>query len=43
MSKKKWKYLSVEREDCVLTVGTEYATEGARAFFEKRKADFKGN
>jgi enoyl-CoA hydratase/carnithine racemase len=33
----------MDADQFLLTMGTEDATEGARAFFEKRKADFKGN
>lgn len=33
----------MDADQFLLTMGMEDATEGARAFFEKRKADFKGN
>jgi enoyl-CoA hydratase/carnithine racemase len=32
----------MDADQFLLTMGMEDATEGARAFFEKRKADFKG-
>jgi len=33
----------MDADQFLLTMGMEDATEGTRAFFEKRKADFKGN
>ena len=33
----------MDADQFLLTMGMEDATEGARAFFEKREADFKGN